>query len=86
MALLDSTARARTVAQFMRENTSTCSFTKDDLKGAVDAVDQWVEDNTASLNAALPAAFRTSATVAQKAAVLAYVLWRRIGRLRAQED
>lgn len=86
MALLDATARARTVAQWMRENGSTCAFTKPELVAAIDATDQWVEDNTASFNSALPVAFRTSATAAQKAAVLAYVLWRRIGRLRAQED
>lgn len=86
MALLDATARARTVAQWMRENTAACGFTKTDLHAAVAAADQWVEDNTTSYNQALPLPFRSSATAEQKAWVLAYVLWRRIGRLRAQED
>jgi hypothetical protein len=86
MTLLDATARARTAAQWMRENITSCSFTKTDLQAAVAAADQWVEDNTASYNTALPQPFRSSATADQKAWVLAYVLWRRIGRLRAQED
>lgn len=86
MALLDATARARTVAQWMRENLTGCAFTKPDLQAAVAATDQWVEDNTSSFNTALPQPFRSSATAEQKAWVLAFVLWRRIGRLRAQED
>jgi hypothetical protein len=86
MTLLDATARARTAAQWMRENVISCAFTKSDLQAAVAAADQWVEDNTASYNTALPQPFRSSATTDQKAWVLAYVLWRRIGRLRAQED
>ncbi|MGP4092934.1 hypothetical protein [Nonomuraea sp. KM90] len=86
MALLDATARARVAAQWMRENVTSCSFNKTDLAAAVAAADQWVEDNTVSYNQALPLPFRTSATTDQKAAILAYVLWRRIGRLRARED
>lgn len=86
MALLDSTSRARTTAQWMRENTTTAGFTKADLRAAVDATDEWIEDNTASFVAALPAGFRTNSTAAQKAWVFAFVLWRRIGRLRSEED
>lgn len=86
MTLLDATARARTAAQWMRENLTACTFTKPDLQAAVAAADQWVEDNSTSFNSALPVGFRTEATAAQKIAVLGYVLWRRIGRLRAQED
>lgn len=87
MALLGAQARQRVAAAFMREETSEPhGFTKPQLANAVNAVDQWVEDNTASFNAALPAGFRNSATAAQKAALLGYVLWRRIGRLRVSED
>lgn len=86
MALLDATARFRTMAQWMRENVEASSFTKDELSAAVDAVDQWVEDNQTSYNTALPAGFRTKASLTQKTMLLAFVLWRRIGRLKSQED
>lgn len=86
MALLDSTARTRAAAQWMRENTAPCAFAKSDLAAALAATDQWVEDNTTSFNTALPTAFRTTASAPQKVMLLAYVLWRRIGRLRADED
>lgn len=86
MTLLDATHRARTAAQWMRENRSDCAFTKPQLNAAIAAADQWVEDNLAAYNTALPAAFRTGATTAQKAALLGYVLWRRIGKLKAEED
>lgn len=86
MAILDATARARTTAQWMRENLEASAFTKADLVAAIAAVDDWVEANQTSYNTALPQPFRSSATAAQKVTVLAYVLWRRIGRLRAQED
>ena len=86
MAVLDAQARARTVAQWMRENTTATAFGKPDLAAALDATDDWIEANAASFNAALPVAFRTNATLTQKYQVFAYVLWRRIGRLRADED
>lgn len=86
MAVLGAQARQRVAAQWMRENVSSTSFTKAQLLAAVAATDDWIEDNLASFNQSLPAGFRTSATTEQKAEVFAYVLWRRIGRLRAQED
>lgn len=89
MTLLPTQDRIRTALQWMRDASTAqepCAFTKPNLQAAVNAVDQWVEDNTTSFNAALPLPFRTAATAAQKTAVLAYVLWRRIGRLRAAED
>lgn len=84
---LDAPGRARVAAQWMREQlTPTSGFTKADLTAAVAAADDWMDTNQASYNTALPVGFRTNATTAQKAELFAYVLWRRIGRLRAQED
>lgn len=84
---LDATARARVAAQWMRENlTSITGFTKADLRAAVEAIDGWIDANQSSFNQALPLEFRTGATVAQKVSLMAYVLWRRIGRLRCEED
>lgn len=87
MTLLDTTNRARVTAQWQRDNNlDPCSFTKAQLAAAVAATDQWIEDNTASYVAALPAAFRTNSTAAQKQALFSYVLMRRIGKLSAEED
>jgi hypothetical protein len=85
MTLLPDTDRARTVAQWMRDQAGT-GVTKADLRAALNAADQWVEDNTTSYNTALPTAFRTAASVFQKTMLLAYVLMRRMGRLHAEED
>lgn len=47
---------------------------KSDLKAAVDATDQWVDDNAISYNSALPLAFRTNATPSQKSLLLVGVV------------
>lgn len=87
MAVLPTADRLRCAIAFMRESLlGTASFTKPELEAAVAAADDWVEANTTSYNTALPAAFRTKATLAQKTALLAFILWRRIGRLRVTED
>lgn len=86
MAVLDATNRARTVAQWMREQAATLSCTKQDVAAALGAADDWVEANTAAYNTALPAAFRTAASTTQKTLLLCYVLMRRMGKLRAEED
>lgn len=83
---LDATNRARTGAQYMRDNATPCTFKKTDLVAAVAAVDDWVEANATAYNTALPVAFRNAATASQKALILAYVCMRRAGVLRAQED
>lgn len=86
MTVLDATARERVARHYMREVTGSCAFTKPDVPPAVAATDQWVEDNIASFNSALPTAFRTTATAAQKAELLMMILMRRMGRLRVAED
>ncbi|MEV0584092.1 hypothetical protein [Nonomuraea sp. NPDC050310] len=71
----------------MRENKiNVAGFSKNDLADAVAAVDDWIDANQASFNQSLPTPFRTGATTVQKAALFGYVLWRRIGRLWAEED
>ena len=51
--------------------------TKADIKAAVVAVDQWVNDNKESFNTALPVATRTNLSAAQKSQLLVYVVERR---------
>jgi len=69
MALLPENDRVNQWAEFMREVSDArdpCSFTKIELRAAIDAIDQWIEDNAVSFNQALPVAFRTKATARQK--------------------
>ena len=82
MAVLPSAARtgiARKIQRAWSDAREGCGFTRAHLAAAVDAADQWADDNAAAYNTALPAAFRTSATQAQKALLLLYVVARRAG-------
>lgn len=65
--------------------TALAGCTKADLQAAVNAADDWIDSNAASYNSALPATFRTNATVAQKAVLLAVVTLARynVAALRA---
>lgn len=77
----------RTTAQILRDNTTPLgAVTKADIRAAIEATDLWIDANTASWNNAIPVAARTGLTGAQKTWLFAYVLMRRIGRLRAEED
>jgi hypothetical protein len=49
------------------------------IKAAVDAADQWADDNATAFNNALPVPFRTTATTAQKTLLLSYVILKRAG-------
>jgi hypothetical protein len=53
------------------------ALVKADIHAAAAAVDDWIVANTASFNAALPTAFRTTATPAQKTRLFVAVLTRR---------
>jgi hypothetical protein len=66
-------------AEFMRAipNSENYSITKQDLKAAVNAVDQWVSDNASSYNNALPTAARNAMSVTEKARLLQYVTQKR---------
>lgn len=80
MAVLSDTERAALHAEFMRtlENISgTGAMTKPDLRAAVNAIDQWCEDNTASFNSAIPQPARSLLSARQKSALLRYVTFRR---------
>jgi hypothetical protein len=81
--------RRRCWAQMMR--LQAWPVNKVDLRAAVDAVDDWCDSAATSVpsvsfNAALPLAFRTTASPSQKALILAYVCERRAGVFRAEED
>jgi hypothetical protein len=87
MAVLDTTNRARVTAQVMRNGIGTFGgMTKADLRAAVDATDQWIEDNGATYNLSLPQPARGALTATQKTLLFCFVAMRRAGLLRAEED
>ena len=80
MAVLSAGDRRATWAEFMSTLSSRregISLNKNDLRAAVDSVDQWVNANTAGFNSALPSAARTNLTPSQKAELLVAVVTKR---------
>jgi hypothetical protein len=86
MAVLPTLDRDRIWRFFMRRNKEVCNFTKADLLAAVNATDQWIDDNAGAFNTALPVAFRTNASLTQKTLLFCYVAMRRAGILKVEED
>ena len=87
MANLPDEDRRRIWAHIMRQRGEVPpTIVKPELRAAVNAVDAWVDGNTASFNAALPEPFRSAATPEQKAMMLMFVVMRRAGKLRTEED
>lgn len=87
--VMNSADRAATTTAMQREYSrlaASCGITKAQLRAAIDAADQWCDDNAASFNTALPTAARTTLTTLQKNLLFAYVVRRRIGDLRIPED
>ncbi len=69
MAILNEPNRRVIWASLMRLDETYANMLKGDLRAAVDAVDDWIEANQASFNAALPLPARTSLTARQKASL-----------------
>lgn len=82
MAALTNEQRTALFAQLMSDlsaNGEAIGVTKPQLRAAVDAVDDWLEANAASLNSAIPQPARGNLTTAQKARMLAFVAMKRYG-------
>lgn len=79
MAILSDADRREAWARWMRENQEEIGIPKADLRAAVNAADQWVEDNQASYNSAIPQPARSAMTDKQKARLLFYVVDKRFG-------
>lgn len=82
MAILSDPARAAAMALFIGELNNanpreSIATLKADLRAAINAADQWIDDNAASYNSALPAAARTTLTAKQKARILVHVIRKR---------
>ncbi|GAA2990709.1 hypothetical protein GCM10017559_08460 [Streptosporangium longisporum] len=84
---LTTVNRGRVLAQWMREQTTPLpAVSKADLAAAVAAMDDWLDANVTSLNAAIPQPARAQLSAALKFELVGYILMRRAGRLRAEED
>lgn len=80
MAILTDADRAELRSMFTKEASNVwdvISVNKSDLKATVDAIDQWVEDNQAGFNSAIPLPARMALSAKQKVQFLFYVVRKR---------
>lgn len=80
VAVLSNNDRAEVTAEYQREigvERVGCGISKADLRAAVNAIDQWVDDNAAAFNSAIPQPARGTLTTREKARILLRVVERR---------
>lgn len=80
MAVLTDIDRREIWAEIQRELSAVnepLALSKTALKAAVDALDQFLSDNAATINNAIPQPARSSLTVPQKARLLMKVITQR---------
>lgn len=80
MAILSDADKKSIWVEYMEDISSESeeiTIGKSDLRAAIDAIDQWVDDNQASFNAAIPLPARTELIAKAKAALLVYVVNKR---------
>lgn len=78
MAIMADADRAEVTAQWQRENETTVgAITKADLRAAINAIDQYMSDNAAAMNSAIPQPARGQLTTKQKALILTAVVAKR---------
>ena len=80
MALLNNAQRREVEKQInndLSNRRDPCAINRQVLRDAINAADQWAEDNRTSYNNALPLEARTGLTNKQKSEVLVLVIKRR---------
>jgi len=79
MAVLPDAQRkaARSLFVYGPGATHEIDLSKMDLRAAIDATDEWINDNSASFNTALPEPAKSNLTAAQKARLLMVVIQKR---------
>lgn len=80
MAILDDNDRSLVHTSIMRDLSARrdpISITKADLRAAVNALDNYLNSNAASINTAIPQPARSNLTSSQKALILMYVIEKR---------
>lgn len=79
--MLTNEDRRKLWGEFMSDASSKreiLDLNKYDLRDALDATDQWIEDNQVSYNQAIPQPARSNLTATQKANLLLYVVRKRM--------
>lgn len=77
---LTAQQRAELNARIMQEKSAireVLPLSKTDLRAAINAVDDWLDANAASLNSAIPQPARGALTTAQKTELVFYVMHKR---------
>ena len=77
---MNAASRTEVWAELMRDfstNGESIGVTKPELKAAVDALDDFLDGNAGTINAAIPQPARGTLTVQQKALMLSYVVLKR---------
>jgi hypothetical protein len=84
MAILSEAERYAIWGEFMSDASAKSppeliggTMNKHDLRDVVDAIDQWIEDNQASFNQALPEPGRSQLTTKQKVRLFMFIARRR---------
>lgn len=80
MAVLPASDRVLGYVEYLRLRNlerDALEITKSNVKAAFDALDDWVNSQQSTINAAIPLPARTALTTAQKAMLLIAVLDRR---------
>lgn len=80
MAILSVTDREEIAAEYSRAISTErepLAVNKANLRAAVAALDQYLQDNAASINTTIPLPARTALTTPQKARLLMFVIQRR---------
>lgn len=72
-------ATRRFIERIFVEGRQTATFSTDQLKAAVDAIDDWIEANAQSFNQSLPPQFRNNASAEQKTQLFCFVALKRAG-------
>lgn len=82
---LSAADRQKVADQLMRDNQAPLgAITKAEIRASVDATDTWIDANSASWIATLPAAAGAGLSANQKTWVFTYVLMMRIGNLKIE--
>ena len=82
MAILSDDDRKIVHSTYMKNVSSQrgtfATLTKENIRDAVNAIDQWISDNTASFNQSIPLPARSALTTEQKEDLFLIVLKRRV--------
>jgi hypothetical protein len=80
MAVLNEVSRVEVWADLMRQLSNdgdSIGINKVDLRAAVNALDDFMDNNEGAVNSALPQQARSALTVQQKALLLSFVVLKR---------